>query len=171
VQREKGAEMTDRTEQAREAGPADRIRRAPGLSALDDEDAAVYTIGQAAELLGVPVAGLRRLDDAQALTPQRSPGGQRRYSRRQLERAQRLLVLVEDGTPIAAAGRIADLERHVAGLEQEVTELKDQLPDAAEGRPTSDPGPDDAGPSSAAPAGPAPRSPATAQRPPHRVGG
>jgi len=119
--------MTDRSKQAPQEGPADPLRRARGLAALDDADAAVYTIGQAAELLGVPVAGLRRLDDADVLVPHRSAGGQRRYSRRQLERAERLLVLIEQGTPIAAAGRIADLEGQVVGLEEQVADLRGQL--------------------------------------------
>jgi len=86
------------------------------LSALDDFDAAVYTIGQASELLGVPVAALRRLDDAGVVNPGRSVGRQRRYSRRQLTHAGRVLALVGEGTPIAAAGRIADLEDRVADL-------------------------------------------------------
>jgi DNA-binding transcriptional MerR regulator len=122
--------MAERLDDAVAVGPADGDHPVRGLAALDDADAAVYTIGQAAELLGVPVAGLRRLDDAAALTPHRSGGGQRRYSRRQLERARRLLDLVEQGTPIAAAGRIADLEGQVAGLEQEVADLRDERADA-----------------------------------------
>lgn len=123
--------MADQSAGVGESGPADTSsgRRARGLDALDDADAAVYTIGQAAELLGVPVSGLRRLDDAQVLTPQRSTGGQRRYSRRQLVRAARLIALVEQGTSIAAAGRIADLEHQVAGLEDQVSGLRQQVTD------------------------------------------
>jgi len=121
--------MTDRSRQAPQEGPADPLRRARGLEALDDADAAVYTIGQAAELLGIPVAGLRRLDDADVLIPHRSAGGQRRYSRRQLERAERLSALIEQGTPIAAAGRIADLEGQVADLEGQVADLRERLPE------------------------------------------
>ena len=100
---------------------------AGGLAALDDLDAEVYTIGQAAELLGVPVAALRRLDDAGALRPGRSAGRHRRYSRRQLRLAERMLALVAQGTPIAAARRIADLEGEVRDLEGEVRDLRGQL--------------------------------------------
>jgi len=120
--------MTDRSTQAPQAGPAEAPRPARGIAALDDADAAVYTIGQAAELLGVPVAGLRRLDDADALVPQRSAAGHRRYSRRHLQRAERLLALIEQGTPITAAARIADLEGRVAGLEEQAANLREQLP-------------------------------------------
>jgi DNA-binding transcriptional MerR regulator len=110
--------MTDRQDRPEESAvpdPAD-AGRVRDLSALDDADAPVYTIGQAAEMLGVPVASLRRLDDAGAVQPGRSAGRQRRYTRRQLYLARRVLALVGDGTPIAAAGRIADLEDQVATL-------------------------------------------------------
>src|ERR671910_2912313 len=88
-------------------GPREPADEAPaGLAALDDVDTEVYTIGQAAELLGVPVAALRRLDDAGALRPGRSAGRHRRYSRRQLRLAERMLTLVAEGTAIAPARRI-----------------------------------------------------------------
>ena len=102
---------------------------AGGLAALDDVDAEVYTIGQAAELLGVPVAALRRLDDAGALRPGRSTGRHRRYSRRQLRLAERMLALVAEGTAIAAARRIADLEGEVRDLEGEVRDLTGEVRD------------------------------------------
>lgn len=121
--------MTDRPEQAAAAGPAQSVRRARRLSELDDADAPVYTIGQAAELLGSSVAGLRRLDEAAGITPHRSAGGQRRYSRHQLEHAERMLELIDEGTPINAAGRIADLERQVAGLENQVAGLTGEVAD------------------------------------------
>ena len=110
-----------------------------GLAALDDVDAEVYTIGQAAELLGVPVAALRRLDDAGALRPGRSAGRHRRYSRRQLRLAERMLALVAEGTAIAAARRIADLEGEVADLAGEVRDLEGEvrdLRDRLDGPPT-----------------------------------
>ncbi|MFL6130583.1 MAG: MerR family transcriptional regulator [Mycobacteriales bacterium] len=102
------------------AGVLRPIQAQPGLAALDDVDAEVYTIGQAAELLGVPVAALRRLDDAGALRPGRSTGRQRRYSRRQLLLAQRVLALVADGTAITAARRIADLEGEIRDLREQL---------------------------------------------------
>jgi DNA-binding transcriptional MerR regulator len=117
--------MTDRPETSEAPEPGDARRR--GLGALDDVDAPVYTIGQAAELLGVPVAALRRLDGAGAVRPGRSTGRHRRYSRRQLELAERVLTLVGEGTGIAAARRIAALEGEVADLEDEVGDLRGQL--------------------------------------------
>ena len=119
--------MTDRPGPAGGPGPAGSARRARRLSDLDDADAPVYTIGQAAELLGSSVAGLRRLDESAGIAPHRSAGGQRRYSRHQLEHAGRMLELIDEGTPINAAGRIADLERQVAGLEDRVEGLQGEV--------------------------------------------
>ena len=62
------------------------------LHRLDDPDHPVLTMSQAAELLGVQAAFLRSLDSSGVLSPQRSPGGHRRYSRHQLELAARVRV-------------------------------------------------------------------------------
>ncbi|MFJ7722704.1 MerR family DNA-binding transcriptional regulator, partial [Rhodococcus erythropolis] len=51
---------------------------------FDDENYPAYSMGHAAEILGVRQAFLRSLDAAKLLTPQRSEGGHRRYSRYQL---------------------------------------------------------------------------------------
>jgi hypothetical protein len=42
---------------------------------LDDKDYPAYSMGRAAEILGVTPAFLRGLDAAELLTPQRSPAG------------------------------------------------------------------------------------------------
>ncbi|MGW0058248.1 MerR family DNA-binding transcriptional regulator [Nocardia nova] len=46
-------------------------------------------MGRAADMLGTPQAFLRSLDEAKLITPQRSAGGHRRYSRYQLRIAAR----------------------------------------------------------------------------------
>nr|WP_246508330.1 MerR family transcriptional regulator [Actinocrinis puniceicyclus] len=77
---------------------------------FDDEDYPAYTMGRAAEILGVTQGFLRSLDEAKLITPQRSPGGHRRYSRYQLRIAARARELVDTGTPLDAACRIIILE-------------------------------------------------------------
>ncbi|RAL31695.1 hypothetical protein CVN56_26390 [Rhodococcus sp. AQ5-07] len=62
-------------------------------------------MGHAADILGVRQAFLRGLDAAKLLTPQRSSGGHRRYSRYQLRIAARAHELVAAGTPLEAACR------------------------------------------------------------------
>ncbi|MFD3875044.1 MerR family transcriptional regulator [Streptomyces sp. NPDC058623] len=80
------------------------------FSRLDDDDFPAYTTGRAAELLGTTQSFLRAIGDARLITPLRSAGGHRRYSRYQLRIAARARELVDTGTPIEAACRIVILE-------------------------------------------------------------
>ncbi|MBV1850497.1 helix-turn-helix domain-containing protein [Catellatospora tritici] len=77
---------------------------------FDDDDYPAYTMGRAAEMLGTTPGFLRSLDEAKLITPQRSAGGRRRYSRYQLRLAARARELVDQGTALDAACRIIILE-------------------------------------------------------------
>ena len=77
---------------------------------LDDDDYPAYTMGRAAEMLGTTQGFLRALGEARLITPLRSEGGHRRYSRYQLRIAARARELVDHGTPVEAACRIVILE-------------------------------------------------------------
>jgi DNA-binding transcriptional MerR regulator len=77
---------------------------------FDDEDYPAYTMGRAAEMLGTTPGFLRSLDEAKLITPQRSEGGHRRYSRYQLRLAARARQMVDQGTALEAACRIIILE-------------------------------------------------------------
>ncbi|OYD61229.1 MerR family transcriptional regulator [Rhodococcus sp. OK302] len=92
---------------------------------FDDEDYPAYSMGQAAELLGVRQAFLRSLDAAKLLTPQRSGGGHRRYSRYQLRLAARAHELVAEGTALESACRIIILEDQLAEARRINAELQD----------------------------------------------
>jgi DNA-binding transcriptional MerR regulator len=81
---------------------------------LDDEDYPAYTMGRAAAMLGTTAGFLRSLDEAKLLTPQRSAGGHRRYSRYQLRLAARARALVDEGIALDAACRIIILEDQLA---------------------------------------------------------
>jgi DNA-binding transcriptional MerR regulator len=65
---------------------------------------------RAAELIGATPAFLRAVGEARLITPLRSEGGHRRYSRHQLRIAARARELVGQGTPVGAACRIVILE-------------------------------------------------------------
>ncbi|MER7928422.1 MULTISPECIES: MerR family transcriptional regulator [unclassified Streptomyces] len=82
----------------------------PAADRLDDDDYPAYTMGRAAELIASTPGFLRSLGEAGLITPTRSDGGHRRYSRRQLRTASRARELVDQGTPIEAACRIISLE-------------------------------------------------------------
>ncbi|MFJ6394072.1 MerR family transcriptional regulator [Streptomyces sp. NPDC091972] len=96
------------------------------FSRLDDDDYPAYTMGRAAALLGTTQSFLRAVGHAGLITPLRSPGGHRRYSRYQLRIAARARELVDQGTPIEAACRIVILEDQL----EEARRLNDTLRDS-----------------------------------------
>jgi MerR family transcriptional regulator, heat shock protein HspR len=95
-----------------------------GSSKLDDDEYPAYTIGLAADLLGVQPAFLRSLDAAGLLTPNRSAGGQRRYSRAELTLALRVRELLDVNMPLIAAVRIVSLERQLEAAHQRIAHLE-----------------------------------------------
>ena len=97
-----------------------------GVGRLDDEDYPAVTMGQAAELLGVQPAFLRSLDAAGVLTPQRSGGGHRRYSRRQLRIAERMRELFDEGMTLDATARIVGLQDELTTAHARIDELESQ---------------------------------------------
>jgi DNA-binding transcriptional MerR regulator len=83
---------------------------APPDDMFGDEDYPAYTMGRAAEIVGVTQDFLRRLGEAKLIDPFRSPGGHRRYSRYQLRLAARAKQMVDEGTALEAACRIIILQ-------------------------------------------------------------
>ncbi|QKT13740.1 MerR family transcriptional regulator [Rhodococcus sp. W8901] len=111
------------------SGPGDKF---------DDEDFPAYSMGRAAELLGVTQAFLRSLDTAKLITPLRSEGGHRRYSRYQLRIAARARELIDQGTPIEAACRIIILEDQLAEAQRLNTELRQAQQHSGQAEPPAD---------------------------------
>ncbi|MEU9026316.1 helix-turn-helix domain-containing protein [Streptomyces sp. NPDC048383] len=101
------------------------------FSRLDDDGYPAYTMGRAAEMLGTTQAFLRAIGEARLITPLRSEGGHRRYSRSQLRIAARARELVDHGTPIEAACRIVMLEIRL----EEAQRVNAEHSPASEGRP------------------------------------
>ncbi|MBM7458331.1 helix-turn-helix domain-containing protein [Rhodococcus coprophilus] len=101
---------------------------------FDDENFPAYSMGRAAEILGVTQAFLRSLDTANLVNPMRSEGGHRRYSRYQLRMAARARELVDQGTALDAACRIIILEDQLT----EALRINEQL---RQGKPGSPQGP------------------------------
>jgi excisionase family DNA binding protein len=91
---------------------------------FDDENAALYTVGQVAEMLGVQPAFVRRLDSEHVITPSRSEGGQRRYSRAEIERVQRVANMADEGNSLASIRRILILEAQVEKLKRQIARLQ-----------------------------------------------
>ncbi len=89
---------------------------------LPASDRGVYGISVAAELSGISEQSLRLYERRGLLTPDRSPGGTRRYSADDLVRLQRISELVAMGVNLAGIVRILSLEdRNVALDDRNVT--------------------------------------------------
>jgi DNA-binding transcriptional MerR regulator len=90
---------------------------------FDDADFPAYTMGRAAEMIGVTPAFLRSLGTAGVIEPERSLGGHRRYSRHQLQLAGRVRQLLDEGFLLAAACRIVKLEDRLEAANRRIAEL------------------------------------------------
>ncbi|RSN55071.1 MerR family DNA-binding transcriptional regulator [Amycolatopsis sp. WAC 04182] len=95
-----------------------------GANKFDDDHYPAYTMGRAADMLGATQNFLRSLDEAGLITPQRSTGGHRRYSRHQLRIAGRVRELVDQGTAVDAACRIVSLEDQLHEAQRQNNELR-----------------------------------------------
>ena len=96
-------------------------------SPLDDENAPLYTVGQVAEMLAVKQAFLRRVDDLRVVSPQRSAGGQRRYTRYEIRIIQQVVSMADEGITLQAIRRIIELEEQLAAVTAERDELARRL--------------------------------------------
>lgn len=98
----------------------------PSDHPLDDDDFPAYTMGRAAAIIGVSHDFLRRLGDLKLISPLRSDGGHRRYSRHQLRLAARARELCDRGTPLEAACRIIDLEDQLEAAQGTIRDLRSE---------------------------------------------
>ncbi len=93
-------------------------------SALDRADTPLYTIGQVAELLHARPAALRRLEQQGIVAPERSDGGHRRYSRRDVEQAREAMELADEGIGPAGVRKVLELRRRISDLESELDQRR-----------------------------------------------
>lgn len=98
-----------------------------GAESLDDEETPALTTGQAAEFLGVRPAFLRSLDAGRMVRPERSVGGHRRWTRRQLALASRIRELFDEGLTLTAAAMVVTLQDEVALVARERDQAHDEL--------------------------------------------
>jgi len=74
-------------------------------------------------MLAVKQAFLRRVDDLQVVSPQRSAGGQRRYTRVEIRIIRQVVSMADEGMTMPAIRRIIELKGQLA----EVTRQRDEL--------------------------------------------
>jgi DNA-binding transcriptional MerR regulator len=97
------------------------------MEIFDDENQPLYTVGQVAEMLAVKQAFLRRVDQLQVVSPSRSTGGQRRYTRVEIRIIQQVATMADEGLTMPAIRRIIELEERLAEVARERDELAAQL--------------------------------------------
>ena len=82
------------------------------------------TVSQVAASLDVQPAFVRRLDTEGVVVPDRTSGGQRRYSRDEVDHIAALVQLVGEGLTLAGAQRIIELENEIAELRRQLARLR-----------------------------------------------
>jgi DNA-binding transcriptional MerR regulator len=97
------------------------------MEPFEDETVPLYTVGQVAQMLAVKQAFLRRVDELQVVSPQRSAGGQRRYTRVEIRIIQQVATMADEGMTMAAIRRIIELEQQLARVTRERDELAARL--------------------------------------------
>jgi MerR family transcriptional regulator/heat shock protein HspR len=95
---------------------------------IDDFDnAPVFAISVVAQITGMHPQTLRQYDRVGLVTPQRTSGGGRRYSARDIERLREIQHLSGEGVGLTGVKRILDLERYADELQTRVRELEVEL--------------------------------------------
>lgn len=93
-----------------------------------NDDARTFLISVAAELAGMHAQTLRTYDRLGLVSPERSAGGGRRYSERDVELLREIQRLSQDeGVNLAGIKRIIELTNQVEALQSRVAELVDEL--------------------------------------------
>jgi DNA-binding transcriptional MerR regulator len=104
------------------------------MQPFEDEDVPLFTVGQVAEMLSLKQAFLRRVDQLQVVSPQRSTGGQRRYTRIEIRIIQQVASMADEGMTMPAIRRIIELEQQLAEVVRQRDELAARLLEASEER-------------------------------------
>ena len=87
---------------------------------FDNADAPLFSVGPVADMLGVQQAFLRRLDSHDVVSPARSDGQQRRYSRTDVGLVQEAMALIDDGLTLPGVRRVLVLQQQVRDLEAQL---------------------------------------------------
>lgn len=96
-----------------------------------DKDAPIFTISVAAGLAGMHPQTLRTYDRLGLVSPRRTRGRGRRYSRRDIARLRLIQNLSQDeGINLNGIRRILEMEETVEHLQRQVNSLVEQLAEA-----------------------------------------
>jgi MerR family transcriptional regulator, heat shock protein HspR len=104
------------------------------MEPFEDENVPLFTVGQVAEMLAVKQAFLRRIDELQVVSPQRSAGRQRRYTRVEIRVIQQVASMADEGMTMPAIRRIIELETKLAEVAAQRDELAARLQEVSSER-------------------------------------
>lgn len=108
------------------------------MSAGDSRESRTFLISVAAELAGMHAQTLRTYDRLGLVSPERSSGGGRRYSERDVELLREVQRLSQDeGVNLAGIKRIIELTNQVEALQSRLSEMAQEL-DSLRTRPRRD---------------------------------
>jgi MerR family transcriptional regulator, heat shock protein HspR len=96
------------------------------MDPLEDEHAPLFTVGQVAEMLAVKQAFLRRVDELRVVSPHRSAGNQRRYTRYEIRVIQQVVTMTDEGMTLPAIRRIIELELELAEVTRQLADVTRQ---------------------------------------------
>ncbi len=97
------------------------------MEPFEDENVPLYTVGQVADMLSLKQAFLRRIDELQVVSPQRSAGRQRRYTRVEIRVIRQVATMADEGMTLPAIRRIIELEERLAEVARDRDELAARL--------------------------------------------
>ena len=92
-----------------------------------DDATPVFVISVAAQLTGLHAQTLRQYDRLGLVSPTRTPGGGRRYSRRDIAVLREVVRLSSLGLGLEGVRQVLELENQVAALQSRVRELEAEL--------------------------------------------
>ena len=104
------------------------------MEPFEDENVPLFTVGQVAEMLSLKQAFLRRIDELQVVSPQRSAGRQRRYTRVEIRVIQQVATMADEGMTMTAIRRIIELEQQLAEVVRQREELAARLSEVSSER-------------------------------------
>ncbi|MEX2256431.1 MAG: MerR family transcriptional regulator [Acidimicrobiia bacterium] len=93
-------------------------------------DRALYIISVAAELAGVHAQTLRIYERKGLIEPQRTQGGSRRYSDRDIALLRRIQELTNEGVSLVGVRKVLELEDDLARAHARIRELQHALEQA-----------------------------------------
>jgi DNA-binding transcriptional MerR regulator len=104
------------------------------MEPFEDETVPLFTVGQVADMLSLKQAFLRRVDELRVVSPQRSAGGQRRYTRIEIRVIRQVASMAGEGMTMPAIRRIIELEQQLAEVARQRDELAARLSSVSEER-------------------------------------